>query len=315
MGQTETHDPNIYYVPHGSRWPIIATLALFTTMIGAALTVNKSAGGHYVLYAGIAALVFMLFGWFGDVIRESVTGFYNRQVDISFRMGMIWFIFSEVMFFAAFFGALFYARMFSVPWLGGEGDGALTHEFIWNGYSAAWPTNGPAKIGGTFETIGAWGLPFLNTLILLTSGITVTIAHHALRAGERRKLLVFLGATVALGVLFLYYQATEYYHAYHELGLTSAPASTAAPSSCLPFPRHARDARHDHAAGDLVPLCQGPLLARPAFRLRSRCLVLAFRRRGLARTVPVRLRALMSFARSIAADAAMSSSAHDDTVR
>lgn len=220
MGQTETHDPNIYYVPHGSRWPIIATLALFTTMIGAALTVNKSAGGHYVLYAGIAALVFMLFGWFGDVIRESVTGFYNRQVDISFRMGMIWFIFSEVMFFAAFFGALFYARMFSVPWLGGEGDGALTHEFIWNGYSAAWPTNGPAKIGGTFETIGAWGLPFLNTLILLTSGITVTIAHHALRAGERRKLLVFLGATVALGVLFLYYQATEYYHAYHELGLT-----------------------------------------------------------------------------------------------
>ncbi len=220
MGQTETHDPNIYYVPHASRWPIIATLALFTTMIGAALTVNKVAVGHYVLYAGLAALVFMLFGWFGDVIRESVKGFYNRQVDVSFRMGMIWFIFSEVMFFAAFFGALFYARMFVVPWLGGEGVGALTHEFIWSGYSSAWPTNGPLKVGGMFENIGACGLPFLNTLILLTSGITVTIAHHALRAGERGKLLTFLGVTVALGMLFLYFQATEYYHAYHELGLT-----------------------------------------------------------------------------------------------
>ena len=220
MGHSETHDPNIYYVPHGSRWPIIATLALFTTMIGAALTVNKTAGGTYVLYAGLAGVILMLFGWFGDVIRESVKGFYNRQVDVSFRMGMIWFIFSEVMFFAAFFGALFYARMFSVPWLGGAGDGVLTHEFLWQGYSAAWPTNGPEKVGGAFETIGAWGLPFLNTLILLTSGITITIAHHALRAGERTKLLVFLGATVALGCLFLYYQAVEYYHAYHELGLT-----------------------------------------------------------------------------------------------
>jgi cytochrome c oxidase subunit 3 len=210
MGHSETHDPNIYYVPHGSRWPIIATLALFTTMIGAALTVNKVAVGHYVLYAGLAGVVLMLFGWFGDVIRESVKGFYNRQVDISFRMGMIWFIFSEVMFFAAFFGALFYARMFSVPWLGGDGDGALTHDFIWNGYSAAWPTNGPLKVGGTFETVGAWGLPFLNTLLLLSSGVTITIAHHALRAGERGKLLVFLGATIALGALFLYYQGVEY---------------------------------------------------------------------------------------------------------
>ena len=220
MGHTETHDPNLYYVPHGSRWPIIATFALFTTMIGAALTVNGAAAGHYVLYAGLIGLVLMLFGWFGDVIGESIRGFYNSQVDISFRMGMIWFIFSEVMFFAAFFGALFYARMYSVPWLGGEGDGVLTHEFLWNAYSSAWPTNGPAHVGGAFKTIGAWELPALNTLLLLSSGVTITIAHHALRAGERNKLLVFLGATILLGMAFLYFQATEYMHAYHELGLT-----------------------------------------------------------------------------------------------
>ncbi|MGD9584166.1 MAG: cytochrome c oxidase subunit 3 [Lysobacterales bacterium] len=213
-------DPNIYYVPHGSPWPIIATVALFTTMLGATLTVNASPGGGWVLLGGICMLVAMLVGWFGDVIGESVRGFYNRQVDISFRMGMIWFIFSEVMFFAAFFGALYYARSLSVPWLGGAGDGALSNEFLWSGFTASWPTNGPAAVGGAFQTISAWGLPFVNTLLLLSSGVTVTIAHHALRSAARGKLLLFLGATIVLGALFLYFQAVEYIHAYHELGLT-----------------------------------------------------------------------------------------------
>jgi cytochrome c oxidase subunit 3 len=220
MAHQETHDATLYYVPHGSRWPIIATLALFTTMLGAALYVNHTAGGGWLLLLGLAGIVAMLFGWFGDVIRESIKGFYNRQVDVSFRMGMIWFIFSEVMFFAAFFGALFYARVYVVPWLGGEGDGALTNEFIWSNYSAAWPTNGPDRVGGPFSTIGPWGLPLLNTLLLLSSGVTITIAHHALRAGQRTKLLVWLGATILLGAAFLYFQAVEYAHAYHELGLT-----------------------------------------------------------------------------------------------
>jgi cytochrome c oxidase subunit III len=218
--QETSHDASIYYVPHGSPWPIIATLGLFTTMLGAAFTVNHSPGGSWVLAIGLVAMVAMLFGWFGDVIRESVKGFYNRQVDISFRMGMIWFIFSEVMFFAAFFGALFYARNFSVPWLGGAGDGALTNEFIWSNYSAAWPTDGPGKVGGGFSTVGPWGLPLINTLLLLSSGVTITIAHHALRAGQRGALLVWLGATILLGSAFLYFQAIEYIHAYHELGLT-----------------------------------------------------------------------------------------------
>ena len=211
---------NVYYVPHGSVWPAVGSIGLFTTMIGAANWLNEVSWGEPVFFLGVAILLFMMFGWFGAVIRESVARMYNAQVDTSFRMGMMWFIFSEVMFFAAFFGALFYARALSVPWLGGEGDGALTHYFLWKDYAAAWPTNGPQAIGGSFETIPAWGVPFLNTLILLTSGVTITIAHHALRAGQRKPLLVFLAATVGLGALFLYFQAHEYIEAYKHLNLT-----------------------------------------------------------------------------------------------
>ncbi len=211
---------NVYYVPHGSVWPAVGSIGLFTTMLGAANWLNEVSWGKPVFFLGVAILLFMMFGWFGAVIRESVARMYNAQVDTSFRMGMMWFIFSEVMFFAAFFGALFYARALSVPWLGGEGDGALTHYFLWKGYAAAWPTNGPEAIGGAFETIPAWGVPFFNTLILLTSGVTITIAHHALRAGQRKPLLVFLAATVGLGALFLYYQAHEYIEAYKHLNLT-----------------------------------------------------------------------------------------------
>ena len=211
---------NVYYVPHGSVWPAVGSIGLFTTMIGAANWLNEVSWGKPVFFLGVAILLFMMFGWFGAVIRESMARMYNAQVDTSFRMGMMWFIFSEVMFFAAFFGALFYARALSVPWLGGEGDGALTHYFLWKDYAAAWPTNGPQAIGGAFETIPAWGVPFLNTLILLTSGVTITIAHHALRAGQRKPLLVFLAATVGLGALFLYFQAHEYIEAYKHLNLT-----------------------------------------------------------------------------------------------
>jgi cytochrome c oxidase subunit 3 len=214
------HDPAIYYVPHGTNWPIMGSIALFTLVGGAANWLNGHDWGKYSMVFGVALLIFMLFGWFGTVIRESVGGFYNKQVDVSFRMGMMWFIFSEVMFFAAFFGALFYARMFSVPWIGGDGDGAMTNAVLWQGYAATWPTNGPGNVGGMFETIPAWGIPLLNTLLLLSSGVTITIAHHALRAGNRRKLMIWLAATVVLGVTFLYYQAYEYMHAYSELNLT-----------------------------------------------------------------------------------------------
>jgi cytochrome c oxidase subunit 3 len=220
MSDASTNASGGYYVPHGTKWPIVGSFGLIFTLGGAALWLNAIAVGKAIMALGVATIVFMVFGWFGTVIRESVAGTYNKQVDTSFRMGMMWFIFSEVMFFAAFFGALFYARALSVPWIGGEGDGALTNFFLWKGYAPAWPTNGPDHVGGVFETIPAWGVPLLNTLILLSSGVTITIAHHALRAGKRTQLLIFLGVTILLGASFLWYQAHEYLEAYSELNLT-----------------------------------------------------------------------------------------------
>jgi cytochrome c oxidase subunit 3 len=161
----------------------------------------------------------MFIGWFGAVIRESEAHIYNRAVDRSFRMGMMWFIFSEVMFFAAFFGALWYTRAYSVPWLGGEGVKIFTKFLLWKNYEAVWPTNGPAHVGGDFEVIPAFALPAINTAILLTSGVTVTIAHHALKTGHRALLNIFLFLTFALGFTFVALQATEYMHAYRELNL------------------------------------------------------------------------------------------------
>jgi cytochrome c oxidase subunit 3 len=216
----QSHDANIYYVPHHSHWPLLGSVGLFITMFGAASLMNEASWAPWVLYLGLAILVYMLFGWFGNVIVESIKGFYNKQVDTSFRMGMLWFIFSEVMFFAAFFGALFYARSLSVPWLGGAGDGASTHALLWSGFDAAWPSNGPEQVGGRFELIPAYGLPLINTLLLLASGVTITIAHHALRAGRRTPLLVWLAATIMLGSLFLVLQGYEYVHAYRDLNLT-----------------------------------------------------------------------------------------------
>ena len=220
MGQAHSPDANIYYVPHSSRWPFLGLIGLFTLMIGVASWLNEVSWGKPTFFVGVAMMIAVLFGWFGDVVRESVRGNYNKQVDVSFRMGMIWFIFSEVMFFAAFFGALFYARTLALPWLGGEGDGVMTNSLLWPEFSAAWPSAGPGDVGGHFQTIPAWGLPLLNTLILLTSGTTVTAAHHALKGGHRKALLIWLGLTVALGCLFLFFQAEEYIHAYTELNLT-----------------------------------------------------------------------------------------------
>jgi cytochrome c oxidase subunit 3 len=218
--QEMSHDQATYYVPHGSHWPIVGSFGLLFTVGGAGLWLDDIESGKFIMFGGIALLLVMMFGWFGTVIRESLKGLYNKQVDTSFRMGMMWFIFSEVMFFAAFFGALFYARALSVPWLGGEGHGALTNYYLWPDFSPAWPSNGPGNIGGQFGTMAPWGIPLLNTLLLLSSGVTITIAHHALRAGNRKLLLIFLGLTVLLGATFLGFQAHEYAEAYTHLNLT-----------------------------------------------------------------------------------------------
>jgi len=209
-----------YYVPHGTQWPIIGSVGMVTMLASAAYWVNGAAFAPWTFTAGVAILIYMLVGWFGEVIRESEDGKYNSQVDTSFRLAMLWFIFSEIMFFAVFFGALFYARVLAVPWLGGEGTGALTNEMLWQGYQAVWPTAGPEELGGYFQTIPAFGIPFLNTLILLFSGLTVTLAHHALKKNLRTQLVTWLFATVALGFIFVWFQIGEYKEAYQELGLT-----------------------------------------------------------------------------------------------
>jgi cytochrome c oxidase subunit 3 len=214
------HAEGAYYVPHGTKWPIVGSLGMITMLASAAHWMNGSSTAQWTFWLGLAIIIFMMFGWFGTVIRESQAGLYNAQVDGSFRLGMSWFIYSEVMFFAVFFGALFYTRALVVPWLGGEGSGAVTNEFLWQGYTSAWPTNGPANIGGEFGTIPAFGVPFLNTLILLSSGLTVTLAHHALKMENRTWLVLWLAATVALGFTFIWFQAGEYIEAYTELGLT-----------------------------------------------------------------------------------------------
>jgi cytochrome c oxidase subunit 3 len=204
-----------YYLPEPSHWPVIGSCALFLMTFGGVLWMNEIHAGPWVVIAGMALIIYMMLGWFGVVIRESEAGKYNKQVDLSFRWGMSWFIFSEVMFFAAFFGALFYMRILSVPGLG-SGE---TQELIWPGFTARWPTSGPG-IEETFTPMGAWGIPALNTLILLSSGVTVTWAHWALKKNNRAQLIAGLFATVALGMLFLSLQAYEYVHAYHVYNLT-----------------------------------------------------------------------------------------------
>ena len=211
-----------YFVPEPSKWPLVGTIALLTTVIGAVQTIQNGST-HVLLIAGLLMVAYLLFGWFGSVINESMAGNYNEQVDRSFRLGMMWFIFSEVMFFAAFFGALFYARTFSVPWLGGAGNNVSTHEFLWPAFEAIWPvlTNPDNEaFAAPKHAMGAMGLPAINTAILLTSSVTVTWAHHALRAGNRKHLNIGLALTVLLGIIFVVLQVEEYIHAYNELGLT-----------------------------------------------------------------------------------------------
>ncbi len=212
-----------YFIPEPSRWPIVGTVALFVSFVGAAVMLNGSEFGTFGFGLGIAALVYMFAGWFTDVIGESLQGVYNNQVDISFRWGMGWFILSEVMFFAAFFGALFYTRVLSVPWLGGEGAKLATHTFLWPKFEASWPMNvmpDPSHFSVYHEIIPAFGVPAVNTAILLSSGATVTFAHWALKKNNRRGLCWWLFATVLLGFAFVYLQAHEYAEAYNHLGLT-----------------------------------------------------------------------------------------------
>lgn len=217
------HHHSGYYLPEPSHWPIVGSIGLFTLMLGAANWLHGASFGPYLFITGFAVIIFMMYGWFATVIHENLSGLYDAQVDRSFRWGMAWFIFSEVMFFAAFFGALFYVRVWAVPWLGGEKGFELTQYLLWPEFKATWPllvNPDAALFTGPKSIMDTWGIPALNTLILLSSGVTITIAHWGLLKNKRWQLIGWLAATVALGILFLSMQANEYIEAYTEKGLT-----------------------------------------------------------------------------------------------
>jgi cytochrome c oxidase subunit 3 len=209
---TEAHGH--YYVPHHSHYSALLSAGIFLLALGFILRLNNVPPGAWSMLAGFAIMLYVIFRWFGAVIGESIGGLYHRWEDRSYRWGMAWFIFSEVMFFAAFFGALYYLRRLSVPELAGF-DPAFTP---YPGFTDAWPSSGPR--GDPFTPMAAWGIPAINTLILLSSGATVTWAHWGLLKGRRRQLVLGLALTIALGSLFLGLQAFEYHEAYTELGLT-----------------------------------------------------------------------------------------------
>jgi cytochrome c oxidase subunit 3 len=204
-----------YYVPADSGHPVRSAVSLLFIAAGAACWVNDVPVGKWLVLLGLLCLIAVLFRWFGDAIGESESGMNSKRVDVSYRWGMSWFIFSEVMFFAGFFGALWYVRTITTPWLGD-----LDHKLLlWPDFSAVWPNFGPAGVVEHFATVGPFWLPTINTALLLSSGVTLTISHHALRADHRGKAIFWLALTVLLGALFVGCQAFEYHHAYTELNL------------------------------------------------------------------------------------------------
>ena len=209
-----------YFVPAPSRFPVLTATGLFFVILGAGQWVNGAEWGKYALLLGLVWWLVVLYQWFKDAIAESEGGLYGRKIDLSYRWSMTWFIFSEVMFFGAFFSALWWMRAHSVPALG-----SLDNALLWPDFKAVWPTvaagmtASPAGTVEPFQVMTPFWLPTINTALLLTSGVTLTIAHHALQHGDRAKTIKFMWVTVLLGLVFLFVQGYEYAHAWTEMNL------------------------------------------------------------------------------------------------
>ena len=220
MSSTTHGTTPYYFVPGPSAYPVMAATGLFFVILGAGQWINGHQWGAWSLLIGMVAWLATLFVWFRTAIGESESGQYGHKIDLSFRWSMSWFIFSEVMFFGAFFTALWWTRTHSLPALG-----SLENALLWPDFKAVWPsiaagvTGSPADIVEPFQTVGPFWLPTINTALLLSSGVTLPIAHHALRAGHRAQTIRFMWLTVLLGVLFLGVQGYEYHHLYTELNL------------------------------------------------------------------------------------------------
>lgn len=226
---------NYYFIADPSFWPIIGSMGLFSTVLGLVQILHNKAIGPYLLVLGFALLLTTMFGWFGRVIHESVEGLHSLQMDRTYRWAMLWFIVSEIALFAVFFIALFYTRIFSIPELGNEPftfakdlflfRGSATHHYLWPNFQSAWPllTNpNPKLFPGPESVIKTWGIPALNTFLLLSSALTVTWAHWGLKKNNRKQLIIGLICTILLGAIFEGFQAYEYTEAYTELNLTLA---------------------------------------------------------------------------------------------
>ncbi|RDI42444.1 Cytochrome c oxidase subunit 3 [Aquicella lusitana] len=222
-----------YYIAEPSFWPIVGSIGLFCTVLGFVQILHGGSFGPYLTGFGVLILLTTMFGWFGHVIHESLQGLHSPQMDRTYRWAMLWFIVSEVALFTIFFFALFYTRLFTIPELGAAPfefardllmtKGPATHQYLWPHFQAEWPllTNpDPALFVGPKAVIETWGIPALNTLILLTSAVTVTWAHWGLKKDNRKQLVIGLIATILLGLIFEGFQAHEYIEAYTELGLT-----------------------------------------------------------------------------------------------
>lgn len=219
------HEPASYFIAKPSRWPITGSIGLFLMLIGIINIIHGNWYGHYLFFAGALIVAYMMFGWFSAVIQESLKGLHSKQMDRTYRWGMFWFIASEVAFFGIFFGALFYARNFAVPAIAGLIGSKETHILLWPNFEAAWPllkNPNPIAFPGPREVIPTFGIPAINTLILLTSAATVTVSHWFLKKGKRKPMLIFLLSTILLGIFFLSLQAYEYTEAYKHMGLTLA---------------------------------------------------------------------------------------------
>ncbi len=203
-----------YFVPAVSNYSTFLSAGIFLLALGFIFKLNSVPSGVWSMYIGAALILYVVIGWFGEVIAENRRGQYTAWEDRSYRIGMVWFIFSEVMFFACFFGVLYYIRRISLPELGGYEQAYTPYA----GFTGSWPSSGP--LGDSFQPMGAWGIPAVNTLLLLTSGATLTWSHWGLLKGNRFQLNMGLALTIALGAIFMGFQVQEYMHAYSELGLT-----------------------------------------------------------------------------------------------
>lgn len=201
-----TEEHGSYFVPEYSIWPILGALGLSGVAVG---SLNFSSLWGAVFFAiGALTLIFMLIGWFSDIVYESRAGLYSEQMNKTFRWGMAWFLFCEAFFFGAIMGALLYVRFATLPWLAGLGTAGstLTHYVLWPNFQSVWPllkNPGPNVFVPAHEMISAWGIPALNTLIILLSAISASLALYLLKHGRFAGVIAALVLTMLLGVIFL----------------------------------------------------------------------------------------------------------------